>query len=208
MARTVKSAQERRLEIIQTSERLFRENGYANPRSTPSSRKWSWPRARSTTTSSPRTRYWRPSSSRPSTKSWFWPSRWRTIRRWMRWPRYGSCSRAARWAMIPRTRSQNCCICPAKYGELHEVTNIQTIVPTVARLCPPRGTGQSEGSPPNREATGDHAVSSRTGSQFLLDGGLFEFSDEELSERRFVTQAIVEKALGAGRGSFDFMNES
>jgi AcrR family transcriptional regulator len=30
MPRTVKSAEERRLEIIQTSERLFRENGYAS----------------------------------------------------------------------------------------------------------------------------------------------------------------------------------
>lgn len=46
-----------------------------------------------------------------------------------------------------------------------------------------------------------------TGSQFLLDGGLFEFSEQELSERRIVTQEIVEKALGAQRGSFNFLNQ-
>ena len=43
--------------------------------------------------------------------------------------------------------------------------------------------------------------------QFLLDGGLFDFSDKELLERRLVTREIVEKALGASCGAFDFMNE-
>ena len=57
-----------------------------------------------------------------------------------------------------------------------------------------------------KTAVGDNAVLV-DGSQFLLDGGLFEFSEAELTERRPVTQEIVEKALGARRGAFDFMNE-
>ena len=45
-----------------------------------------------------------------------------------------------------------------------------------------------------------------TGAQFLTDGGLFDFSEEEVRTRRLVTQEIIEKALGARKGSFGFMN--
>jgi len=47
-----------------------------------------------------------------------------------------------------------------------------------------------------------------TRSQFLLDGGLFDFNRQVLSERRIVTQEILEKALEAKPGSFNFMTSS
>ena len=45
-----------------------------------------------------------------------------------------------------------------------------------------------------------------TGGQFLLDGGLFDFSTEEMMERRMAMQEIIERALGAERDAFGFMN--
>jgi hypothetical protein len=42
----------------------------------------------------------------------------------------------------------------------------------------------------------------------LLDGGLFEFSEQELVERRIAMQEIIEKALGAAPGTFNFMNQT
>jgi AcrR family transcriptional regulator len=89
--------------------------------------------------------------------------------------------------------------------ELHEMTNIQTVV----RLSPLFARIVEQG---NREGvfSNEHALETvqflLTGSQFLLDGGLFQFSDQEVRVRRLVTQNIIEKALGAVPGSFDFMN--
>ncbi len=88
--------------------------------------------------------------------------------------------------------------------ELHELTNIQTVL----RLSPILARIVEQG---NRE--GVFAVEYPletiqflfTGAQFLTDGGLFEFTDAELRLRRQVTQTIIEKALGAKPGSFAFM---
>jgi Transcriptional regulator len=44
-----------------------------------------------------------------------------------------------------------------------------------------------------------------TGAQFLTDGDVFGFSSSEIRSRRLVTQTIIEKALGAEPGSFGFM---
>ena len=45
------------------------------------------------------------------------------------------------------------------------------------------------------------------GGQFLMDEGLFDFSEQEILERRIVLQEILEKSLGAESGTFDFMNQ-
>lgn len=89
--------------------------------------------------------------------------------------------------------------------ELHELTNIQTIL----RLSPPLAQIVEQGN-----GEGVFAVERPletiqflfTGAQFLTDEGLFGFSSGEIRTRRLVAQEIIEKALGADRGSFDFMN--
>ncbi len=91
--------------------------------------------------------------------------------------------------------------------ELHEATNVQSVL----RLSPAFARIVEQG---NRE--GVFAAETPletiqfllTGAQFLLDGGLFDFSAQEMRARRVVVQAIVEKALGAAPGTFHFMNPS
>jgi len=46
------------------------------------------------------------------------------------------------------------------------------------------------------------------GFQFLMNDGLFDFSEQEVFERRIAMQEIIEKALGARNGTFDFMNKN
>jgi len=89
--------------------------------------------------------------------------------------------------------------------QLHEITNIQTVL----RLSPVFATIVEQG---NREGvfSAEHTLEIiqflLTGSQFLLDGGLFNFSADEVIVRRRVAQQIIEKSLGATAGSFNFMN--
>ena len=89
--------------------------------------------------------------------------------------------------------------------ELHEVTNIQTVI----RLSPVFAQIVEQG---NREGVFSASRPLETiqflltGAQFLLDGGLFSFSAQETRIRREVAQEIIEKSLGADPGSFDFMN--
>lgn len=89
--------------------------------------------------------------------------------------------------------------------ELHEITNIQTVLrlsPVFARIVE---QGNAEGVfHCNRPLETIQFL--LTGSQFLLDGGLFNFSEQEIRARREVAQAIIEQALGAEPSSFDFMN--
>ena len=91
--------------------------------------------------------------------------------------------------------------------ELHEATNVQSVL----RLSPAFARIVEQG---NREGVfaADNPLETfqilLTGAQFLLDGGLFDFSAQEMGARRVVVQAIVEKALGAAPGSFQFMNPS
>lgn len=90
--------------------------------------------------------------------------------------------------------------------ELHELTNIQTVLRLSPILCEIVEQG-------NRETVFavDRPLETIqflfTGAQFLMDGGLFGFSEQELQARREVSQTIIEKALGAEPGSFGFMNK-
>ena len=90
--------------------------------------------------------------------------------------------------------------------ELYEITNIQTVLglaPLFAKIV-------EQGNEENVFATERPLETMQfllTGSQFLLDGGLFNFTEEELLEKQLATQEIVEKVLGARTGTFDFMNE-
>jgi len=91
--------------------------------------------------------------------------------------------------------------------ELHEANNVQSVL----RLSPAFARIVEQG---NREGVfaADNPLETiqvlLTGAQFLLDGGLFDFSAQEMGARRVVVQVIVEKALGAAPGSFQFMNPS
>ena len=89
--------------------------------------------------------------------------------------------------------------------ELHELTNIQTIL----RLSPILASIVKQGV-----AEGDFDVERPletiqflfTGAQFLTDGGMFGFTEPEMRDRRLAMQTVIEKALGAKPGSFHFMN--
>lgn len=89
--------------------------------------------------------------------------------------------------------------------ELHELTNIQTVLrmsPILARIVE---QGINEGVF-DVEKPLETIQFLFTGSQFLTDGGMFGFSEHEMRTRRLVMQTIIEKALGAEPGSFQFMN--
>lgn len=89
--------------------------------------------------------------------------------------------------------------------ELHELTNIQTVLqlsPILAQIVE-QGVGEGVFDVEKPLETIQFLF---TGAQFLTDGGMFGFSDAELRVRRLVTQTIIEKALGAKPESFSFMN--
>jgi AcrR family transcriptional regulator len=89
--------------------------------------------------------------------------------------------------------------------ELHELTNVQTVLrlsPILARIVE-QGVGEGVFDVDRPLETIQFLF---TGAQFLTDGGLFGFSPAELRSRRLVTQTIIEKTLGAEPGNFDFMN--
>lgn len=88
--------------------------------------------------------------------------------------------------------------------ELHELTNVQTVL----RLSPLFANIVEQGNQEGVFATGHPLETVQfllTGAQFLLDGGLFQFSEREMRVRRAVSQTIIEKAFGAEPGSFHFM---
>lgn len=88
--------------------------------------------------------------------------------------------------------------------ELHEATNVAT----VRRLSPVFAQIVEQG---NREGVFEaHRPLETiqvilTGAHFLLDGGLFDFTDDETRARRAATQEILERSLGAAPGAFAFM---
>ncbi|MEP2533086.1 TetR/AcrR family transcriptional regulator [Shimia sp.] len=89
--------------------------------------------------------------------------------------------------------------------ELHELTNVKSVLqlsPIFAKIV---SQGNQEGVfAADRPLARIQYVFVAT--QFLLDGGLFQFSDQEIRERREIAQELIEKTLGAAPGSFDFMN--
>lgn len=89
--------------------------------------------------------------------------------------------------------------------ELHEMTNIQTVLrmsPVFAQIVE---QGNEEGVFAAKQPL-ETIQFLFAGAQFLLDGGLFGFTDEETRVRREIAQEIIEKSLGADAGSFEFMN--
>lgn len=89
--------------------------------------------------------------------------------------------------------------------ELHELTNIQTVLrlsPILARIVE-QGIEEGVFDVDKPLETIQFLF---TGAQFLTDGDMFGFSEAELRARRLVIQTIIEKALGAKSGSFQFMN--
>lgn len=89
--------------------------------------------------------------------------------------------------------------------ELHELTNIQTVLklsPILARIVE-QGIGEGVFDVEKPLETIQFLFA---GAQFLTDGDMFAFSEAELRTRRLVMQSVIEKALGAEPGSFDFMN--
>ena len=83
MPRTVKTAEARKLEIVQTSERMFRENGYANTSVNAIIGKLESPKELFTITSSQRKRSLRRSLTIHSIRLWKWRSKWLTNHQWM-----------------------------------------------------------------------------------------------------------------------------
>lgn len=89
--------------------------------------------------------------------------------------------------------------------ELHELTNIQTVIRLSPILAQIVEQGNVEGVF-DVERPLETIQFLFTGAQFLTDGDMFGFSEAELRTRRLVMQSIIEKALGAALGSFDFMS--
>ena len=88
---------------------------------------------------------------------------------------------------------------------LHELTNIQTILRLSPILAGIVEQGIAEGAF-DVERPLETIQFLFTGAQFLTDGGMFGFTEAELRQRRLVMQSVIEKALGAKSGSFHFMN--
>ena len=88
--------------------------------------------------------------------------------------------------------------------ELHERTNLRTILrlsPLLARIVE---QGNTEGVwDVHRPLETVQLLLS--GSQCLLDGGLFVWSEAERVARLEALQAMIERTLGAERGSFGFI---
>lgn len=90
--------------------------------------------------------------------------------------------------------------------ELHELTNVQTVL----NFSQPFAKIVEQG---NREGVFHAQRPLETmqlllsGGQFLIDGDLFDFSEQEIKERKLALQDMTERAIGAKPGSFDFMNK-
>ena len=88
--------------------------------------------------------------------------------------------------------------------ELHEIANIQTVLqlsPVLARIVE-QGNREGVFAAERPLETVQFLL---TGAQFLLDGGLFDFTPDQIRARRDVARQIIEKSLGAEPGSFGFM---
>lgn len=89
--------------------------------------------------------------------------------------------------------------------ELHEITNIETVLrlsPVFVKIIE-QGNSEKIFNVDKPLETIQFLI---TGAQFLTDSGLFNFNKKEIKERQIVIQEIVEKVLGAEKGAFGFMN--
>ncbi|KLU58978.1 HTH-type transcriptional repressor KstR2 [Peptococcaceae bacterium CEB3] len=88
--------------------------------------------------------------------------------------------------------------------ELHERINIEIILkisPIFAKIIE-QGKQESLFQVENALETVQFLLA---GSQFLLESGLFEWSQEERLKRMSAMQTLIERSLGAAPGSFSFM---
>jgi AcrR family transcriptional regulator len=205
MPRTVKTAEERKLEIIETSERMFRENGYANTSVNAIIKEIGIAKG---------TFYHHYKSKEEVLEAIVDHTLDQIV---------GMAEQVADDPSMDALTKMRVLLSDSHIGdeetsevaehlhlpgnrELHEATNIQTVLrlsPVFARIVE-QGNEENVFNAKRPLETMQFLL---TGSQFLLDGGLFDFSEDELLQRRLVTQEIVEKALGARRGTFNFMNE-
>jgi AcrR family transcriptional regulator len=206
MPRTVKSAEERRLEIIVTSERLFRENGFSNTAVDTIIKEMGVAKG---------TFYYYFKSKEEVLEAIVAHTLDQIV---------AMAEQVANNAELDALTKMRLLLSGSRIGddeisevaehmhlpenrELHEVSNIQTILrlsPVFAQIIE---QGNEEGVFAAKYPLATFQLL-LTGSQFLLDGGLFDFDEGEMQERRMALQELVEKALGASQGSFDFLNDS
>ena len=205
MARTVKTAQARKLEIIQTSERLFRENGYANTSVDAIIKEMGVAKGLF---------YYYFKSKEEVLEAIVDHTLDQIVEMAEQVANDPSIAALTKMQMLlsdshigdDETREVAEHLHLPGNRELHEASNIQTVL----RLSPIFAKIVEQGNEEkvfNAERPLETMQFLLTGSQFLLDGGLFDFNEEELLERRIVTQEIVEKALGARSDAFYFLNE-
>ena len=206
MTRTTKKPEERRLEIIKTAERLFRENGYSN---------------------TPVDAIIKEIGVAKGTYYYYFKSKEDILEAIVEYQLdqlVEMVEQIAADESMDALTKMRMLLSDSRIGDqdteelveelhlpanraLHEVANIQSVL----RLSPFFAKIVEQG---NREKVFDARYPLETmqflltGGQFLLDGGLFDFSEQEIKDRRLAMQAIVEKALGADPGTFDFMNQT
>ena len=206
MARTTKKSEERRLEIIETAERLFRENGYSR---------------------TPVDAIIKEMGVAKGTYYYYFKSKEDVLEAIVEYQLnqlVQMVEQISNDASMDALTKMRLLLSDSHIGDedtgeiveqlhlpanrqLHEVTNIQTVL----RLSPMFAKIVEQG---NRENVFDTRYPLETmqflltGGQFLLDGGLFDFTEQEAIDRRLAMQVIVERALGAEPGTFDFMNDN
>ena len=205
MARTTKKTAERRLEIIKTAEKLFRENGYRN---------------------TPVDAIIKEMGVAKGTYYYYFKSKEDVLEAIVEYQLNQIVQMAeqiANDASMDALTKMRLLLSDSHIGdedtaeiveqlhlpanrELHEITNIQTVL----RLSPIFAKIVEQGNRENVFNTKYPLETMQfllTGGQFLLDGGLFNFSEQEIAARRLAMQEVIEKALGAEPGTFDFMND-
>ena len=204
MVRTVKSTEERRLEIIQTAEKLFRENGYSN---TPVD-------AIITEMGVAKGTFYYYFKSKEAVLSAIVDYQLDTLVK--------TAQQIADDESMDAVTKLSLLLSDSHIGnedtdeiveylhlpanrQLHEETNIQTVL----KLSPIFAQIIEQG---NKEKSFKVKYPLETmqfllaGGQFLLDSGLFDFTREEILERRIAMQEMVEKTFSVPPGTFNFMN--
>ena len=203
MPRIVKSAEERRLEIILTSEKLFRENGYSKTSVDAIIREMGVAKG---------------------TFYYYFKSKEKVLEAIVSHTLdqiVGMAEHIANDESMDALTKLQILLSGSNIGgeeaqevaehlhlpenrELHEVSNVQTVIrlsPLFAKIIQ---QGNAEGVFDTKYplATAQFLL---TGSQFLLDQSLFDFNEAELLEKRLAMQEIIERALGTKSGTFSFL---
>ena len=203
MPRIVKSAEERRLEIILTSEKLFRENGYSKTSVDAIIREMGVAKG---------------------TFYYYFKSKEKVLEAIVSHTLdqiVGMAEHIANDESMDALTKMQILLSGSNIGgeeaqevaehlhlpenrELHEVSNVQTVIrlsPLFAKIIQ---QGNAEGVFDTKYplATAQFLL---TGSQFLLDQSLFDFNEAELLEKRLAMQEIIERALGTKSGTFSFL---